>query len=238
MRNELIKVDMRETKNHSGVWRAKLTLIAICLITGAFFSTQIDAQVNSGATSPAAASQTNVPPNANRDNGKPVNLFRALNLSPEQQAQIETIRKQNREARIAAAQRVRRALRELDEAIYADALNESLIEERQRELAAAQAESVHVETLGQLNVRRLLSSEQLATLRSLRQQARAARDARRGAQGHREENVNNSNLLRPRERFGNRRRNMQENIPQGNNLNDPTLLPRERPARPQRRPRP
>ena len=226
-------------KEYSSVLLEKLALTGICLITLAFFSTQADAQAGS-ATPPTVASQTNATPNASRDTDKPVDLFRALNLSPDQQAQIKAIRKQNREARIAAAERVQRALRSLDEAIYADALNDSLIEERRRELAAAQAESVRVETAGQLNIRRLLTLEQLGTLRGLRQRARATRDARRAAQGQpqRTENVGNPNALRPRERFRNRRRNMQGNILNGNNINDPTFVPRERPARPQRRPRP
>ncbi len=228
------------SKEYSGMLLAKLALIVLCLITPAFFSTQANAQASGGATTPAATAQTNAPPNANRNNDKPVDLLRALNLSPDQQAQIKAIRKQNREARLVAAERVQRALRELDEAIYADALNESLIEERRRELSAAQAGSVRVETLGQLNIRRLLTSEQLGTLRGLRQQARMARDARRAAQGQPQRigNVNNPNSLRPRERFRNRRRNMQGNIFNGNNINDPTFVPREPPARPQRRPRP
>ncbi len=72
--------------------------------------------------------QTNSAQNVDRQNPdrqieKPVDLFRALNLSPDQQAQIKAIRRQNREARIIAAERLQRAQRELDEAIYADIVN-------------------------------------------------------------------------------------------------------------------
>ncbi len=233
-RNKLIKMKTQGTTEHFGALRARLASPVLCLAIIAFFSAQMNAQA-----AVAAAPQTNTAPNAHRENDKPVNLFHALNLSPEQQAQIKAIRRQNREARLAAAQRVQQALRNLDEVIYADALNESSIDERRRELAAAQAESVRVETAGQLNIRRVLTPEQLGTLRGLRQQTRAARDARRATQGQqRIENANNPNLLRPRGRFGNRRRNMQGNMPAVNNINNPMLVPRERPARPQRAPRP
>jgi Spy/CpxP family protein refolding chaperone len=66
--------------------------------------------------------------------------------------------------------RVRLARRALDEAIYSDAAQDSLVEQRTRELATGQAALVRLRAATELKVRRVLTAEQLQTFRELRQQ--------------------------------------------------------------------
>lgn len=99
-----------------------------------------------------------------------------LNLSVEQREQIRKIREENAVEHRAARQRYNQAQRALDEAIYAENANEAMIEERAREVGAAQAQLLRLRVLTELKIRRVLTDEQLNTLRQLRQQAR--RDAR------------------------------------------------------------
>lgn len=219
-----------------------ITAFVLSLTLIAFFGAQVKAQANNGninAPAEASTQQTEAAQqNIDRQTEKPFDLFRALNLSTAQQMQIKAIRRQNREARLAAIERLQRAQRELDEAIYANDVNETVIGERERELAAAQAEAVRVETQGQLNIRRVLTPEQLATLRGLRQQAREAREARRDSlrQSQSQQAVNANNPFpRAPDRFQNRRRNTPVNVPAGNNLPQLQPVTRERPAGTQRR---
>jgi Spy/CpxP family protein refolding chaperone len=115
---------------------------------------------------------------ANEPGGRRHNLMRELNLSAEQIGQIKAIREQNKEEWRAARQRMRQAQRSLDEAIYSDNADEAVIEERAQEAAAAQAALLRMRALTELKIRRVLTREQLNTLRSLRQQREAARDRR------------------------------------------------------------
>ncbi len=237
-----IEMPGKKIQNRKG--KSRLSCFVLCLAAFVFCAVvQVKAQTGGNNSGSAAtgntASQTNAAQNIDRQTDKPVDLFHALNLSPDQQAQIKAIRRQNREARIIAGGRLQRAQRELDEAIYADNVDEAIVEERQRELAAAQSEIVRVETQGQLNIRRVLTPEQLGTLRELRQQARTARQARRAAQQSQqprlEENANNE-FRRAPDRFEHRRRDMPGNAPAGNNNARPPRVLRERPARLPRRP--
>ncbi|MGB7923641.1 MAG: Spy/CpxP family protein refolding chaperone [Pyrinomonadaceae bacterium] len=99
-----------------------------------------------------------------------VALRERLNLSPDQVEQIKAIREQNKDQWRGARQRVRQAQRALDEAIYADTADEVLIETRTREVAEAQTTLVRMRALTELKIRRVLTPEQLNTLRTLRQQ--------------------------------------------------------------------
>lgn len=230
-------MEMQEKKIQNREGKSRLAFFVLCLAALATCAAQVKAQTSvDSAAAGNTAPQTNTAQNIDRQPDRPVDLFRALNLSPEQQAQIKGIRRQNREARIIAAEHLQRAQRELDEAIYADNVNQLIVTERQRELAAAQSESVRVETQGQLNIRRVLTPEQLGTLRGLRQQARSTREARRAArsQQSRVENANNQNQRSP-DRFENRRQDMPGNAPAGNNNARPQRVLRERRGRLPRR---
>jgi Spy/CpxP family protein refolding chaperone len=99
------------------------------------------------------------------------NLMRRLSLTPEQRRQLREIRSQGEPETRELTRRVRLARRALDEAIYSDAVEESLVERRARELSAAQAALVRLRAATELKVRRVLTPEQLKTFRELRRQA-------------------------------------------------------------------
>ncbi|MCA1631547.1 MAG: Spy/CpxP family protein refolding chaperone [Acidobacteria bacterium] len=98
-------------------------------------------------------------------------LMRALNLTPEQRALIAKIRRETEEQTRLDNVRVRRARRALEEAIYAETADESLIETRSREVAEAEAARARTRAGAELKVRRVLKPEQLGTFRELRRQA-------------------------------------------------------------------
>lgn len=100
-------------------------------------------------------------------------LLRALNLSPEQRAQIAQIRRETEPQGRLLGARLRQARRALDEAIYAANPDERAIEERTREVAAAQAAVMRLRTFTELKIRRVLSPEQLDAFRRLQRQPRA-----------------------------------------------------------------
>lgn len=105
------------------------------------------------------------------------NLLRELGLSRDQ---IQAIRRMNQERRPlmeAATARLRNANRLLDEAIYADELDESLIAARFRDVQAAQAELARLRFDAEVNLRKLLTAEQLARFRDIRRRFAAARPA-------------------------------------------------------------
>jgi Spy/CpxP family protein refolding chaperone len=98
-------------------------------------------------------------------------LLSHLNLSPDQRAQIRAIRQQTDGEGRLLMQRIRQARRALDEAIYSGNADEAVVEERVRELVAAQAAAVRLRAFTEMKLRRVLTPEQLSVLRDLRQQA-------------------------------------------------------------------
>jgi Spy/CpxP family protein refolding chaperone len=100
-----------------------------------------------------------------------LNLMQRLNLTPEQRQQLREIRGQREPELRDLARRLRLARRALDEAIYADAADEALVEQRARELAVLQNLVAHHRALTELRVRRVLTPEQLRLFRDLRQEA-------------------------------------------------------------------
>jgi periplasmic protein CpxP/Spy len=107
-----------------------------------------------------------------------------LNLSPEQRQQIRTIREQSKDERAAVNQHVRETTRALREAQDADPPNESLIEQRARDAGDARAALIRLQALTESRIRRVLTPEQIKTLRVLREQAQ---------QAHREQRIENRN---------------------------------------------
>lgn len=108
-------------------------------------------------------------------------LIARLNLTPEQVRRIREIRKQNAEEMRNTRQRMVRAQNALDEAIYADSVDEAAIEAHARDLAAAQVAVARFRALTELRIRRVLTPEQLSLLRGFRQQARErGRENQRG----------------------------------------------------------
>ncbi len=101
--------------------------------------------------------------------------IRELNLSPEQRERIRAIREQSQGERAAISQRLRETNRALEEALDADIPDESVVEQRLRDVAAAQAAAMRMRVLSEVRIRRVLTPEQLITLRALRQNARSLR---------------------------------------------------------------
>lgn len=107
-----------------------------------------------------------VSPNAATD------LIEQLHLTPQQRQKIRAIREQSKEMRSAIRQRLVESNLALEQALDADILDETLIEQRLKEAATAQVASIRMRIQTELSIRRVLNPEQIATLRSLRQQAR------------------------------------------------------------------
>jgi len=141
-------------------------------------------------------------------------LLSQLNLSAEQVAQMRQIREQSVPQAQALTRRFNQARRALDEAIYADALDESLVEQRARELAEAQAAVIRNRAQTELRVRRVLTPEQLQTFRDLRfrarQQKRIERRLERGLPVRPNASPNQTPDARPLQRLRERRRALKQ----------------------------
>lgn len=98
--------------------------------------------------------------------------IRQLNLTPEQREQIRAIRESNKIERAAIGQRVREANQALEEALDSDEPDEAVVEQRMRDLGAAQSAAMRMRILTEVRIRRVLTREQLVILRGLRLQAR------------------------------------------------------------------
>jgi Spy/CpxP family protein refolding chaperone len=118
-----------------------------------------------------AGAQVQDVPQATQGRHARPNLMQRLNLSREQRQQLREIRQQSEAEMRAHVRRVRLARRALDEAIYADNVDDALIEQRSRELSAAQSSFISLRAATELKIRRILTAEQLRLFRDLRLQA-------------------------------------------------------------------
>lgn len=121
----------------------------------------------------AAKAQEETPPAApNQNFGKPPrpNLFKELGLTPEQRQQIKRLNMERKPQMRQAQERLREANRNLDQAIYADNVNESEIQARLKDVQSAHAEIIKIRSMTELAIRRILTAEQLQKFREVRQQ--------------------------------------------------------------------
>ena len=102
----------------------------------------------------------------------PADPIEQLRLTPEQRQRIRVIFDQNKQERQNTNRRLREANVALDQALDADPINESVIEQRINELAAAQAAQLRMRIQTEIKIRRELRPEQIAVLRRLRLQIR------------------------------------------------------------------
>ena len=124
----------------------------------------------------AAMAQDGLPPDAGkppidaRPGGqqKRPNLVSMLGLSPEQARQVRQMNQARKPLMEAAMQRLRAANRALDEAIYADNVDDAAFQARLKELQLAQAEVAKLRFTSELEVRKILTPDQLAHFRELR----------------------------------------------------------------------
>ena len=163
------------------LWLASSVLLLCSLAQTAQAQEETDA-----AAPPPAPRQRDA---SRRDDA--ASLLLQLNLSPEQRAQLIEIRTQNMSEGQALARRLNQARRALDAAIYADTVDEAVIEERARAVADAQSAVVRMRALTELRVRRVLTPEQLNLFRQLRREA-SLRQRRERRSRRRGEDDNNS----------------------------------------------
>ena len=104
-----------------------------------------------------------------RQNVRPQRLFEQLGLSREQIQQIRRINQEKQPLIREAQEKLREANRALDAAIYADNANEVEIQNRLKDAQTAQAEVVKIRTSIEFAVRQVLTTEQLAKFRQLRE---------------------------------------------------------------------
>ena len=104
--------------------------------------------------------------------------IRDLNLSPEQRERIRTIREEQRDERQVVNQRLRETNRALEEVLDSDNPSDAVIERHLRDFADAQAASLRMRVATEMKVRKVLTPDQLTTLRVLRQNARDTRRER------------------------------------------------------------
>ena len=116
----------------------------------------------------------------------PADPIQQLNLTPEQRQQIRRFMAETQQERQNTNRRLRETNEALDRALDGDPIDENVIEQRINEVAAAQAAQTRMRAHMELRVRRLLSTEQLATLRQLKLQIRDVMNPQR------QNNPNNS----------------------------------------------
>ena len=95
-----------------------------------------------------------------------------LRLTPEQRERIRVIFAENKDERQSINRRVREANVALDQALDADPVDETVIEQRVNELATAQTAQMRMRIQTEVKIRRELRADQRATLRRLRLQVR------------------------------------------------------------------
>jgi Spy/CpxP family protein refolding chaperone len=143
-----------------------LTFLATLLFGGVLSATGQTMQPQAGPPMPPQR----------RFGGDPI---RQLNLTPEQREQIRLLREANREERATVNHRVRETNRALEEVLDSDSPDESVVEQRVREAAAAQAAAMRMRIINEVKIRRVLTPEQRVLLRGMRKHAQEARGERR-----------------------------------------------------------
>lgn len=141
---------------------------------------------------------------ARPSDGKP-NLLAQLGLSKEQLQQIRALNIEKKPVIEVAQKRLRMASRAVDDAIYADEANETVIDARIQELQAAQSEIIRLRSSNELAVRRVLTPEQLVRFREMRQQFDEMRQQNQTRRKERRSRVTNgtspaSNMFKQRVR--------------------------------------
>jgi len=192
-----------------------LTLMAALLFSAAGASAQSG---QAGQFGQPATQQTAPAPDSQQNGGGGGDLIRQLNLTPEQREQIRSIREQNREERATINQRVRESNDALEEALNAEEPLENVIEQRVRDLAAAQAAAMRMRVLTEIRIRRVLTLDQRRILKGLQQEAIRNRQERRldnAVERQRRRQEQNRSLQNPRNTLGplNPRRNAQTPTP-------------------------
>jgi|SRR5215813_14204215 len=138
-----------------------------------------------------------------------------LNLTQDQIQKIRLINAELKDERQAANLRLRLAQRALTEAIQSSTPDETLISQRSKEVADAQANTIRLRSLTEARILQVLTPDQRVKLRELRQQAMIRRERNQQSPGGLQRRPNalqrnqNPNALTPRQQ----RRLMQQPQP-------------------------
>jgi Spy/CpxP family protein refolding chaperone len=141
---------------------AKLTVAMILLL----FAT-----VSLYAQTPQPQSPTPNEPAQSQQTTQADQMLGPLNLTQDQIQRIRMINAELRDERQASNMRLRLAQRSLSEAIQSPNPDETLIAQRSKEVADAQANTIRLRSLTEVRILQVLSQEQRMKLRMLRQQA-------------------------------------------------------------------
>ena len=178
--------------------------LVMCL---ALFSVQVGAQ-SPTPQNPVEPAQTQIQTTqANQPSQLPD--FAQLNLSPDQIQKIRAINAELKDQRQAANFKLRQAQRALAEAVESPTPDETLIDQRSKELADAQATTIRLRSLAESRILQVMTPEQRVRLREMRQRNQALRRQANQQQGA-------GNVLRQRQQGGQR------------NANVPPLRPNQR----------
>jgi hypothetical protein len=134
----------------------------------------------------------------------PQDPIQQLRLTPEQRQRIRIILAENKDERQITNRKLREANFALEQALDAEPVDETVIDQRINDLAAAQAAQTRMRIRMELKIRRELRPEQLAIWRTLRLQlkdfagAQRPVDDRPDGQNLRPNRRPNANTLRPR----------------------------------------
>lgn len=116
-----------------------------------------------------------------------MNILRDLGLSQDQVRQMRLINQDVRTKRQTARKRMNEASRNLDQAVYADTVDDALITQQLKEFQNAQGEMAKVNFENELAIRKVLTPEQLVRFREIRQ----------NFQRQRQNRIENRELQRP-----------------------------------------
>jgi len=201
---------MAAERKQGAIMNQRLNIVARCLglvllLSVAELLTQ--AQTQNPQISPAEATQTQNQAQTNQPN--PIPDLGPLNLTPDQVQKIKIIYADTKDQRQAVNIRIRQAQRSLAEAIDSSTPNETLIEQRSRELADARADAARLRSLTEARLlHEVLTPEQRVRLREMRQRAQANQRARNqqgprnalGPQNGLPRNTNAPQTLKPNQR--------------------------------------
>jgi Spy/CpxP family protein refolding chaperone len=137
------------------------------------------------------------PPNEiQRPVDKRPNLLRELGLSREQLQSIRRLNAERKFQKQEAQRNLAEARQNLDAAIYADNVSDSEIQARLKDFQTAQAEAANIRVTTELEIRKLLTPEQVIKFRQLREnfqnRLKAQRPNLRGNQFNRFRNRRNA----------------------------------------------
>jgi Spy/CpxP family protein refolding chaperone len=156
-------------KRYSGTRRIVLASILLMLFA-----------IGSGVFAQATQTQSQVDPNqAQAQNLRANQLpdFQFLDLTPDQIQRIRAINAELKDERRAAGTQLRQTQRALAEAVESTTPDETLIAQRSREVAAAQANTIRLRSLTEARVLQVLTPEQRTRLREMRLRNQEARRA-------------------------------------------------------------